>query len=216
VKPDKHLTSFLSNSPISFDQKTEDNLSDFLSLLNSWSKKMNLISHADRMDIYVKHFIPSFWFSGVVKQNNPESLLDIGTGAGFPGIIIKILNPNIKVTLIESNRKKILFLKEAADQLDINPIIINDRIENYKGHNKETFDVITSRAVTSLKQMWEWSKDLLNTNGAVFVLKGTDYKNETDYIDQNDFIIEEIIPELNWTTSSPNLTNKLILKMRKS
>lgn len=215
MKPEKQLTAFFSNSPLSLDQNKEDNLSLFLSLLMQWSKKMNLISYADRRDIFRRHFIPSFWFFDVIKKNRPESLLDIGTGAGFPGIILKILYPKTEVTLIESNRKKTLFLKEVADQLKINPIIINDRIENFKIQNKETFDVIVSRAVTSINQIWEWAHGLLNNDGAVFVLKGTDYKTESDYKEQNEMKIDEIKPELKWTASSPNLTNKLILKMRK-
>jgi len=176
---------------------------------------MNLISYADRKDLYIKHFIPSFWFSDVINKKKPESLLDIGTGAGFPGIIINILNPRMEVTLIESNRKKILFLKEVADQLEIKPIIIYDRIEKFKILNNKTFDVIVSRAVTSINKIWEWSDGLLNINGTVFVIKGTDYKNEPDYTECSDFEIEEIKPELKWTASSQNLTNKLILKMRK-
>ena len=176
---------------------------------------MNLISYVDRKDLYIKHFIPSFWFSDVIKQKNPESLLDIGTGAGFPGIIIKILNPKQEVTLIESNRKKFLFLKEVADQLEIELNIINDRIEKFKILNNKTFDVIVSRAVTSIYKIWEWSDGLLNTNGTVFVIKGTDYKNEPDYAECSDFKIQEIQPGLKWTASSPNLLNKLILKMRK-
>jgi len=66
----------------------------------------------------------------------------------------------MEVTLIESNRKKILFLKEVADQLEIKPIIIYDRIEKFKILNKKTFDVIVSRAVTSIKQIWKWSRRL--------------------------------------------------------
>jgi len=215
VKPEKQLTSFLSKSPISFEQNKKEKLSLYLSLLKQWSKKMNLISYADRRDIFIKHFIPSFWFYDVIKQDNPGFLLDIGTGAGFPGIILKILSPATEVTLIESNRKKTLFLKEVADQLETKPIIVNDRIENFKQQNEKTFDVIVSRAVTSINRLWEWSHDLLNNDGAVFVLKGTDYKTESDYKEISDIKIEEIRPELKWTASSKNLTNKLILKMRK-
>ncbi len=215
MKPEKQFASLFSNSPISLDQTQKDNLIQFLLLLKQWSKKMNLISYADRKEVYMKHFIPSFWFSDVVKQNNADSLLDIGTGAGFPGTIMKILNPKMAVCLIESNRKKTLFLKEVADQLDINPIIINDRIEKFKLQSEKTFDVIVSRAVTSVKQIWEWSNGLLNDDGAVFVLKGTDYKDETDLKASNNFKIEEFKPELKWSESSSDLTNKLILKMRK-
>jgi len=215
VEPEKQLTSFLSNSPISFEQNTEENLSHFLSLVKQWSKKMNLISYADRRDIFRNHFIPSFWFYDVIKQDKPEYLLDIGTGAGFPGIILKILYPKTEVILIDSNRKKTLFLKEVAGQLDINPIIINDRIENIKAQYEKTFDVIVSRAVTSINRIWQWSHGLLNSGGAVFVLKGTDYKSESDYKEKNDIKIEEIKPGPRWTDGSPNLTNKLILKMRK-
>ena len=216
MEPEKQITSFLSNSPISIEQNKEDKLSLFLSLLKQWSKKMNLVSYTDRRDVFIKHFIPSFWFYETIKTEKPQLILDIGTGAGFPGMIIKKLNPQIDVYLVESNRKKTLFLREAAEQMDIDPKIINNRIESFMTETNKTFDVIVSRAVTSLKEIWNWSNNLITDNGSVFVIKGRDYKNELDQVDCADIQISEIAPESKWVDSSPELNNKLIIKMEKA
>lgn len=216
MKPDKQFEKLLLKSPISFDQQTLSRLNDYLILIKLWSKKMNLVSYTDRREVYAKHFIPSFWFFENIEEEAPESILDIGSGAGFPGLILKIIKPEIDVCLVESNRKKTLFLKEAAEQLGIKPQIINDRIEIFKSDTSKTFDVIVSRAVTSLKQIWEWSDGLLSSNGTMIVIKGADYKSESNYENDPAFTISEIKPELKWISNSPNLKNKLIIKMKKA
>jgi len=216
VKPDKKFDELLSKVPTQIDQQAVNRLIDYLLLIKQWSKKMNLVSYTDRKDIFVKHFVPSFWFFETIELEKPNSIIDIGTGAGFPGLILNILKPRIAICLVESNRKKTLFLKEAAEQLDIYPQIINDRIENFTTETNKTFDVIVSRAVTSLKQTWEWSSGLLSKNGCLFVIKGTDYKSELNQENSIDFKISEIMPGIKWTSSSPNLKNKIILKMTKA
>jgi 16S rRNA (guanine527-N7)-methyltransferase len=216
VKPDKQFENLLLKSPVSFDQETLSGLNDYLLLIKHWSKKMNLVSYTDRKDVFVKHFIPSFWFYETIKSEKPQLLLDIGTGAGFPGMIIKILNPQIDVYLVESNKKKTLFLREAAEEMDIVPKIINNRIESFMTETNKTFDVIVSRAVTSLKETWNWSNNLIAEKGSVFVIKGRDYKNELDQVDSTDIQISEIAPEPKWVASSPELKNKLIIKMEKA
>ncbi len=214
MKPNKQFENLLLESPISFNQQTLERLNDYLLLIKHWSKKMNLVSYTDRRAVYIKHFIPSFWFHEIIEEEKPESILDIGSGAGFPGLILKIINPEIDICLVESNRKKTLFLKEVAEQLDINPQIINKRIEDFKNETEKTFDVIVSRAVTSLKQIWEWSDELLNNKGKVIVIKGSDYKNESNYERNPEFKISEITPTYKWISNSPNLKNKLIVKMK--
>lgn len=216
MKPDKQFEHLLLKSPISFDQQTLNRLNDYLSLIKHWSKKMNLVSYTDRRDIYLKHFVPSFWFYENIEQENPESILDIGSGAGFPGLILKIIKPEINVYMVESNRKKTLFLREVAEQLDINPQIINERIEKVITESDKTFDVIVSRAVTSLKQIREWADGLLTKNGVIFVIKGVDFKNEPDFEYGAGYNIYEIEPELKWINNSPNLKNKLLIKMKKA
>ena len=216
MKPDKKFDELLSKVPIQIDQQAVNRLIDYLLLIKQWSKKMNLVSYTDRKDVFVKHFIPSFWFFETIELEKPNSILDIGTGAGFPGLILNILKPRVAICLVESNRKKTLFLKEAAEQLDIYPQIINDRIENFITETNKTFDVIVGRSVTSLKQIWEWSNGLLSKNGYLFVIKGTDYKIELNQENSIDFKISEIVPGIKWTSSSPNLKNKIIVKMTKA
>jgi 16S rRNA (guanine527-N7)-methyltransferase len=216
VKPDKQLEELLYRTPILFDKQTSSKLVDYLFLIKTWSKKLNLVSNTDKNYVYIKHFIPSFWLFETIESEKPKSILDIGSGAGFPGLIMKILSSKADVFLIESNRKKALFLKEAAEQLDIFPKILNDRIENYTEKTNKTFDVIISRAVTSLNKIWKWSNGILNKNGAVYVIKGTDYRNEFNQTDLSDYEISALVPESKWTNISPNLKNKLIVKMKKA
>jgi 16S rRNA (guanine527-N7)-methyltransferase len=215
VKPENQSIDQLCRSLINADRQTTENLIKYLSLIKLWSKKMNLVSISDRNDIFRKHFIPSFWFNENIKDEKIENILDIGSGSGFPGLILKILNPKTEVYLIESNRKKTLFLKEVSEQLDIFPVIINDRMENFNQQTDIKFDIIVSRAVTSINVLWEWSVDVLKNNGAVYIIKGQDYDNELIQSHDTNFKIFKIKPDNTWVNNSPNLKNKIIIKMVK-
>lgn len=186
-----------------------------MEMISQWSKRMNLVSYSDQKRIYENHFIPSFWFFETIKKENPKTVLDIGSGAGFPGMILKIINPVWDIYLVESNRKKSLFLLEVAEQLNLNPKVVNERIEKFIPEKNKTFDVILSRAVTSLKTLQSWSNVLLKRGGAIFTIKGLNYKNEVDYEEDDRFEYHEINPTIKWINISPNLKNKIIIKMKK-
>ena len=215
VKPDNQSKNAVNNSLINADRQTTEKLAKYLVLIKQWSKKMNLISSTDKNDIFRKHFIPSFWFFETLETEKPKSILDIGSGAGFPGLILKILSPKTEVYLVESNRKKTLFLREVLEQLDIFPIIINDRIENFIQETDKTFDVIVSRAVTSINNIWEWSFNILNRKGSVYIIKGKDSKHELIDLNGANIKIFTIEPDSKWINNSQILKNKIIIKMAK-
>lgn len=148
-------------------------LDKYYKLLNEWNNKFNLTTILEEKDVYLKHFYDSIC---IVKTNlikNKElNLCDFGTGAGFPGIVIKIFFPNINVFLIESNNKKCMFLNEIIKELDLNNIkVINERMEKYSKNNRELFDIVTCRAVSHLRIISELAIPLLKVNGYFLPLK---------------------------------------------
>jgi 16S rRNA (guanine527-N7)-methyltransferase len=214
VKPKRIIEEFLAKTKIDHDQQALNRLDGYLVLLQAWSKKMNLISRPDRNEVFSNHFIPSFWYYLNLNKENPGSVLDIGSGAGFPGLILKILKPELNVYLVESNYKKSLFLKECTDSLELNTVIINDRIEKYKTFANKTFDVIVSRAVTSIKRLIKWSENLLDKNGSIYVIKGKDYKKDMNSDEIENIDIVEIEPDYILNYYSPKINSKLLLKIK--
>ncbi len=147
-------------------------LYDYFVMLNEWNKKFNLTSILEEKDVFLLHFYDSLCLIKAIDLNKKQTLLDFGTGAGFPGMIIALFFKNINVTLIESNQKKCLFLNEIKKKLNIKNVeIICDRIENYGTKNREKFDIVTCRAVTSIPMIIELSTSTLKVDGYLVPLK---------------------------------------------
>ena len=144
----------------------------YKNFLQEYNKHTNLTAITNDDDIYLKHFYDSLTIVKAIDLNRVESLLDIGTGAGFPGMVIKIIYPNIKVTLLDSNNKKIKFLEELATKLNIDVELIHSRVEDYARNNLNKFDIVTSRAVANLRVLTELSLPLVKVNGYFIALKG--------------------------------------------
>lgn len=137
--------------------------------LLEYNTHTNLTAIRDKEGVYLKHFLDSASIAYKYKFID-EKIMDIGTGAGFPGIVLKILFPEINLTLVDSNNKKTKFLEQIVEKLKLkNVIIINDRIENL--NIKSTFDIVTSRAVSELRILSELSLPFLKINGKVIALK---------------------------------------------
>ena len=149
-----------------------DELEVYKNFLQEYNKHTNLTAITNDEDIYLKHFYDSLTIVKAIDLNRVESLLDIGTGAGFPGMVIKILYPNIKLTLLDANNKKIKFLEELATKLNIDVELIHSRVEEYAKNNLNKFDIVTSRAVANLRILTELSLPLVKVNGYIIALKG--------------------------------------------
>ena len=216
MKPHKKFESFLQQAGVLYDIRAPQRLSVYLSLLQKWSQKMNLVSAPDVRSLVENHFIPSFWyFFNFEKAKTINSVLDIGSGAGFPGLVINILNPELELFMVESNKKKSLFLKECAEHLELSPKVVNERMADFRKHNKKSFDVITSRAVTSVKQIINWSEGLTKKHGRIYVLKGIDYRSAEKFSRLANIVITELSPDKAWILNAPKLKNKLLLKIEK-
>lgn len=150
-------------------------------LLSEYNEKFNLTRLNKKDIIYDQYFYQSiFVYKNVNFQKNIK-VLDIGSGSGIPGVVLKILFPNIKLTIIEPIKKKCLFLKTlttALDYLDVE--IINDRAEIYGLKNREIFDIVTCRAVAELKIILELSFPLTKINGTMIFPKSLNYLSELE------------------------------------
>lgn len=158
---------------IIIDEDIFEKLYNYKDLLIEWNKKFNLTTIVNEKDIFLKHFFDSIMITKYAELNN-KKICDFGTGAGFPGMVIAILFPKSSVTLLESNKKKTIFLEEVKNNLKLNNVtIINERAEIYGKTNRELFDIVTCRAVSNLNIILELSISLLKINGLFIPLKAS-------------------------------------------
>lgn len=141
----------------------------FYKLLIEWNAKMNLTRIIEEKDVYLKHFYDSLTIAKAIDLTKEKTLCDVGTGAGFPGIVLKIMYPNLKITLIDSLQKRVNYLNIIIKELELKDIeAIHSRGEDYKGN----FDVVTSRAVANIEKLVNYTMHLLSKNGIFIAMKG--------------------------------------------
>lgn len=142
-----------------------EQLKKYYELLIEYNKVMNLTGITDQKEVYLKHFYDSATLNKVIDLSIQKSLCDVGSGAGFPGLVLKILFPNLHVTLVDSLNKRILFLEEVIRKLDLEKIeAIHIRAEEYGKNVREQYDVVTARAVAHLSILSEYCIPLVKTN----------------------------------------------------
>jgi 16S rRNA (guanine527-N7)-methyltransferase len=147
----------------------------YLSLLLEWNQRINLTSVTDPAEVSVIHFVDSLTCLASVQLEANIRLLDIGSGAGFPGIPIAICRPDLSVTLLESTQKKCRFLDAVIDQLSLAKVTVDCRRAEAAGHDpnlRESFDIVVTRAVADLAAVAELSLPLLRVGGAALAMKG--------------------------------------------
>ena len=156
---------------ITLTQEQLEMLEKYYEVLTIENKKYNLTAITNKDDVYLKHFYDSLTLSKIIKLDS-QTLCDIGTGAGFPGMVLKIAFPNLKVTLVDATEKKCTFLKNVIKLLNLQDIeVINARAEIYSKEVREKYDIVTSRAVAPLKHLLEYSIPLVKVNGNYIAMK---------------------------------------------
>ena len=148
-------------------------------LLIEWNEKMNLTAITEANDVILKHFIDSLTICKYIPEN--ARIIDIGTGAGFPGIPLKIYREDIEMVLLDSLNKRITFLDEVINKLNLKKIqAIHGRAEELARNIKyrESFDVVTSRAVANMSTLSEYMIPFVRVNGVCVMMKGSEYKEE--------------------------------------
>lgn len=184
---------------IDYAKKLHINLNDikckqmiqYYKLLIEWNEKINLTSITDYKDVVVKHFIDSLSIVNSMDMNGEYSLIDIGTGAGFPGIPLKIVFPMLDVVLVDSLDKRVKFLNIVIKELGLKNIkAVHARAEEF-GHSnyRETFDICVTRAVANLAVVSEYCLPLVSVGGYFVAYKSADIKDE---IFDSEIAIEEL------------------------
>ena len=164
---------------IELQENQKKMLYQYMNILSEWNKRINLTAIVEENEIILKHFIDSLTIEKYIKQD--DEVIDIGTGAGFPGIPLKILNNSIKLTLLDSVNKKINFLEQVKKELKLQNVeCIHSRAEQYiiENNKKETYDIGVSRAVASLNTLVEYILPYIKINGICICMKGPNIQEE--------------------------------------
>ena len=154
------------------------------------NKTMNLTRITEKEDVYLKHFYDSLTLAKVYDLSKAKTLCDIGTGAGFPGLVLKIFYSNLEITLVDSLLKRVNYLNKLIEKLDLKKIkAYHIRAEDLIKEGK-TYDIVTARAVSALPKLLFWTMPLVNKNGSFLAMKG----NATEEIE----LSKDIMRKNNW------------------
>ena len=158
--------------------KQREQLLTYLSLIEEKNKVMDLTANVSIEEILEKNFYDSIISSKLLKKDI-NNLLDLGSGAGFPGILYAIIYPTLNITLLEPMKKRASFLNECKDKLSLNNVTISSlRAEDYVSTHRSYYDVVSARAVAKLSILLELSIPLLKVNGYLLALKGPKFYEE--------------------------------------
>ncbi len=152
---------------------------EYMNLLLEWNEKINLTAIIEPQEVILKHFVDSITINKYLSEIS--NVIDIGTGAGFPGIPLKIIHPEIQFTLVDSLNKRILFLEEACKKLNLNDIeCLHARAEELAKDKKyrQVYDVVTSRAVARLSTLLEYMIPFVKIGGKCICMKGANIEEE--------------------------------------
>ena len=193
---DKEFKEELSKLGIVLTSTQEKQLEMYYNLLIEWNNKMNLTGITERNSVYLKHFYDCITLIKAIDLTKNLKIVDVGTGAGFPGLVLKIVFPNLDVVLVDALNKRINFLNHVIESLKLENIeAIHDRIENYAKNNLEVFDLVTCREVAKLNIISELCLPLAKINGYFIPMKATieDEISDTKYLEVLKSKVESVI-----------------------
>lgn len=200
---------------IKVTKKNLEQLEIYCEYLLEYNKHTNLTAIKTKEEVYLKHFYDSLTLCKVIDLTKEESLLDIGSGAGFPGMVLKIFFPNLKVYLVDSNNKKTKFLKELKIKLNVNNLeVINNRIEKLYDLFLNKIDIVTARAVTNLTILSELAIPLVKKDKYFIAMKG----NATEEINESRYAINYLNCQIETIDNFElfnNFGHRTIIKIKK-
>lgn len=164
----------LKNLNIHFNNTQVEQLEKYYQLLIEWNENINLTAITKKEEVYLKHFYDSLTIQKIIDLNEINNLCDIGTGAGFPGLVLKIFFPKLNITLVDSLNKRVKFLKLVIDELQLRNVeVVHDRAEEFTKKHQEEFDVVTARAVSHLSNLLEYTASSIKINGYFIAMKSS-------------------------------------------
>ena len=167
--------------------RQEEQFNRYYELLTEWNKKINLTAITDRDEVWIKHFEDSVSIHRILDMDSIVSVIDVGTGAGFPGIPLKIVYPDIKLTLLDSLDKRIRFLEHVTEELELTDVeTIHGRAEDIAGDPayREKYDLCVSRAVASLPVLCELCIPFIRVDGSFIAYKSEKAEEEITLADK--------------------------------
>lgn len=171
---------------INLTPKQISDLDYYCHFLIEYNQHTNLTAIKEENQVYLKHFYDSLTIVKGLDLSKYHNLIDIGTGAGFPGMVLKIVFPNLNITLLDSNNKKITFLQQLAEKLNLTNInFFHGRAEEFCQKNRETFEIVTARAVSNMNILAELCLPLVKKDYYFIALKGS---NKEEIIDAQNAI----------------------------
>ncbi|MGV3042523.1 16S rRNA (guanine(527)-N(7))-methyltransferase RsmG [Staphylococcus rostri] len=177
------LAKQLDEHGITLSDKQKQQFETYYDMLVTWNDKINLTSITEKHEVYLKHFYDSITPSFYCDLSEPLHVCDVGAGAGFPSIPLKIVFPHLHVTIVDSLNKRIQFLNQLADALELEGVrFVHDRAETF-GKNEDyraSFDIVTARAVARLSVLSELCLPLVKKHGLFLALKSSKGQEELD------------------------------------
>jgi 16S rRNA (guanine527-N7)-methyltransferase len=186
IKKDRDLlVEGLHRMSLNLSDQMIDQLMAYLNLIEKWNRVYNLTAIRERDEMVKLHFLDSLSILNYVEM---EHVLDVGSGAGFPGIVLAITKPELKVTVMDSVNKKTTFMQQVKSELSLSNLnVVNARVEDYQP--TILFDGVISRAFSSIQNMLSMTQHTLKKNGAWLAMKSKDVKEELEALDQNQYTL---------------------------
>ena len=178
---EKEIMGYVEELGIKLSKEQAEMFFNYMNLLLEWNEKINLTAITEEKEVIVKHFVDSLTIAKYIPEG--ASLVDVGTGAGFPGIPLKIIRDDLKITLLDSLQKRINFLDVVIKELNLENIdTIHARVEEFGKNSKyrESFEVATSRAVANLSTLTEYLLPLVKVGGIAVCMKGSSIEEELE------------------------------------
>lgn len=190
-----------------------EKLNIYYEFLVEYNKKVNLTAIVERDEVYLKHFYDSLTPTKIIDFSKINTMIDVGTGAGFPGVVLKIFFPSLKLTLLDSNNKKTIFLEQLLNKLKLIDVeVICSRSEILVKNSKKSYDLVVARAVKNLDVLLELCLPLVNNGGRFLAMKGKLDGELTDNISVIKYFDCEIEKHVSFNLPDQSNRNLLLIK----
>ncbi|MFZ2537433.1 MAG: 16S rRNA (guanine(527)-N(7))-methyltransferase RsmG [Oscillospiraceae bacterium] len=178
----EYTKSIFSNEGFELNDKQLNDLDLYAERLVEWNEKVNLTTITAPDEIAVKHFLDSYLLLKCIEVKQGSSMIDVGTGAGFPSLPCKIIRNDLKLTLLDSLNKRINFLKELVSEMGVRADCVHGRAEEQGNQSKfrERYDIATARAVAHMRELSEYCLPFVKVGGYFIALKGYDIEEELE------------------------------------